>query len=101
MSADGAPERRYVLTRVEAGDYLLPSNDGAALWRLVRYVDGPSRGLADWPRDRQVWGVYRLARPFNGTLRPDEVDDLTAWELIESMLETRREAIDVALRWPA
>jgi hypothetical protein len=32
------------MTRLRRGDYLLPSNDGATLWRLTSYVEGD--GLA-------------------------------------------------------
>jgi len=42
--------RKYVMTRIDKGDYLLPSNDGETLWRIRQYMDGPSWGLLDWPR---------------------------------------------------
>lgn len=92
-------ERRYVLTRLGAGDYLLPSNDGRTLWRIRRYTEGPSTGL-DWPRDREVWGIWRWVHRIEGGgqgqfLDPDDND---SWEFREGMCETRSEAIDAALR---
>lgn len=53
-------ERKYAMTRIATGDYLLPSNDARTIWRIERYTDGPSLGL-DWPR---VWrGVALDGRP--------------------------------------
>lgn len=90
-----AAERKYVLTRIKAGDYLLPSNDGRTIWRLSQYEDGPSHGL-DWPKDRQVWGCWRWV---GGTIRPGiDVEDWSSWEMVASTLATRKEAISEALR---
>jgi hypothetical protein len=96
-----APERKYVFTKLAFGDYLLPSNDGHALWRLRRYWDGPSQGL-DWPRDRAFWGLWRwLGDPHDHvaiTASIENSDDGDRWEIVESLLPSRRAAIEAALR---
>lgn len=92
------PERKYVLTRIAKGDYLLPSNDGRTLWRLRIYEDGPTHGLEDWPRDRTFWGLWKLTSHFDGTLDPDTLDDWGRWEPWDEYLPTRAAAIKSALR---
>ena len=89
-------ERRYALTRLSAGDYLLPSNDGTTLYRLQRYMDGPSCGIMGWPRDRWMWRVFRWCKP----LPCDDIDlgeYFDGWREVSVMHDTRREAIDSAL----
>lgn len=91
-------ERRYALTKVAAGDYLLPSSDARTLWRIRRYVDGPSAGITDWPRDREVWGVWRWL----GEVAPGEFadpDDWDRWEHHAGLCATRADAIAEALAW--
>lgn len=88
-------ERKYALTRLGRGDYLLPSNDGATLWRIRTYVDGPSAGL-DIPRDRTFWSVWKCHGIIGPGMQVDP-DDEEAWEFYEGLLETRREAIGRAL----
>ena len=90
-------ERKYVLTKVAAGDYLLPSNDGQTIFRLRRYEDGPSHGLEDWPRDREFWGVWKwtgLVTRYGPAPDPDQWD----WEFQEGLMDKRGEAIDAAMR---
>lgn len=87
-----ATERKYALTKVNAGDYLLPSNDGQTIWRFRTYEDGPTHGL-DWPRDRTLWGYYRW------TGRGDLVDleDWDHWEGWRDGFDRRIDAINDAL----
>ena len=87
--------RKYVMTRLDTGDYLLPSNDGETIWRLSAYVDGPSQGL-DWPSDRQVWGAWRWVGR-GSPERAEDIDDWNLWELYTGTLPTRQEAIDEAM----
>jgi hypothetical protein len=95
-------ERRYSLTKLGPGDYLLPSNDGETLWRIATYTDGPSFGLDDWPRDRTFWGAWR----YDGRMRwregvddPEALLDCNDWSgPVDTYLATRREAIAGALK---
>ena len=88
-------ERKYALTRIKAGDYLLPSNDEKTLWRIAAYEDGPSHGVEEWPRDEEFWGLWR----FDSSPRAITDDDLdwNRWQMIEGYFSTRREAVDYAL----
>ena len=86
------PDRKYVLTKIARGDYLLPSNSGKTIWRLCTYEDGIEQGL-----DHDlgtVWGVWKWVGG------GDVVDPLDwgRWEMWESSLRTRVEAIEAALR---
>jgi hypothetical protein len=92
-------ERKYAMTKLEAGDYLLPSNDGETIFRIHRYVDGPSFGLLDWPRDKELWGAYRWEPRRKGEM-PETAEDLDDWDLwgtVATTCETRKAAIDAAL----
>lgn len=91
-------ERRYALTKIAPGDYLLPSNDAGTLWRLRRYTDGPTHGLEDWPRDRDLWGLWRYAYSLHA-LEPVDPDDWSVWEMVGDGYETRAEAIRAAMEW--
>lgn len=93
-------ERKYALTKVDKGDYLLPSNDRATLWRIAVYVDGPSSGLTDWPKDKTLWGLWRfIGRPVTDGLTLDLGDlDWGEWECVEQGFATRQDAIDEAIR---
>ncbi len=98
-----AVERKYALTKVATGDYLLPSNDALTIWRLQSYVDGPSHGLDDWPRDRTLWRVLRWTGDLDAipAALARESEDCEAfsrgWQECDDGLATRREAIDRAL----
>jgi hypothetical protein len=94
MSATTEIRRKYALTKIACGDYLLPSNDGQTIWRLCTYEDGPSHGLEEWPRDVTLWGVWKW------TGAGDAVDpgDWGQWDMWEGTLQTRAEAIHAALK---
>jgi hypothetical protein len=93
-----APARKYAMAKVAPGDYLLPSNDGRTLWRLVRHEDGPSHGLADWPRDRDVWALWQRREPVPpAALDVSALDDWDRWVLVSDNLSTRAKAIDDAM----
>ena len=92
-----ATERKYALTRVATGDYLLPSNDLRTLWRIFSYVDGPSFGLDDWPRDKTLWRLMRWTGETNpGSFVDVSLDD-RRWAGVADGFATRREAIEDAL----
>lgn len=71
MQAESTPQRKYALTRIGPGDYLLPSNDGQTIWRIAKYEDGPSHGVEGMDRDRDFWGVWK----WNERGHPHEVED--------------------------
>jgi hypothetical protein len=84
--------RRYVMTRVTAGDYLLPSNDGTVLWRLTRIT---------LHRDPLEDGWY--VRRFNGWLpadgpAPPDLLEPHMWETWDGPYDRRSEAVRAALR---
>ena len=86
-------ERKYQLTKIEAGDYLLPSNDGRTVWRIRRYTDGPSGGLEHWPKDREVWGIWG----WRGATLELTLDE-DKWAYWDGLCDTREEAIQLALK---
>ena len=88
-------ERKYALTKVAAGDYLLPSNDGLTIWRIAKYEDGPSKGL-DIPRDRTFWGVWLWSGVYETAVYVD-TEAWDRWEMCEAGLDSRAEAIQSAL----
>jgi hypothetical protein len=92
-------ERRYALTRVRAGDYLLPSNDGKTIWRIKAYDEDGSAQYQDergWhPILGHFWAVWRYVGRSVERLDPD---DWTDWEQWDSSYRTRAEAVRCALR---
>lgn len=93
-------ERKYQMIRIEAGDYLLPSNSGKSLWRLRRYYEGPETGL-EGIKGTYVWSCSRYS--WMGRDMPNEVDldSLLEWDRwceTQGWLKTRQEAIDEALK---
>lgn len=102
-------ERRYKLTRIAAGDYLLPSNDGRTLLRITSYEDDGSASYVTDRGERRIvgarWNVWR----FSGTMAEAErllIDDPDVlldsewerwWLLVAGTMLTRRAAVDYAL----
>jgi hypothetical protein len=100
------------MVRIAAGDYLLPSNDGETLWRLFQYDEDGS--LVEYPPDdrkhehgRRVrgkfWNLWRYREPLPAfvdefALDEEILDDWERWSLVETLLPTRRAAIESALR---
>lgn len=101
MTADQTTERKYVLTRIGPGDYLLPSNDKLVLWRISKYTDGPASGIEDWPRDREVWGLRRWNTPIVPGKTAIEVDNWDRWEFWAGPFDRRKDAIAEAIKPPA
>ena len=92
-----AVERKYALTRVGSGDYLLPSNDAQTIWRIQNYVDGPSYGLMEWPRDRKLWRVLRWTGVAGVGGYVDTAPECDRWAEATTCLSTRRAAVEWAL----
>lgn len=79
-------ERKYQLTKVTAGDWLLPSNDAQTLWR-IRF-------------DGTWWSLLA----FSGDADFDEFDradihERGKWTFVCGLLHTRTEAINKALSY--
>jgi hypothetical protein len=83
-------ERRYVLTRIAAGDYVVPSNDGRTLWRIYEYDEAPEGA-------GRFWAAARWTRPMPVGEIPEDFLDWDNWETYAGPLRTRAEAIDAAL----
>lgn len=88
-------ERRYAMIKLGSGDYLLPDNDAQTMWRIVRYTDGPSFGLEDWPRDRELWRLLVWTLGFESLA--DRWDEWDLWEAREEGFERRADAVERAL----
>jgi hypothetical protein len=95
MSAS-AVERKYALTKVATGDYLLPSNDATTVWRIASYVDGPSNGL-EIPRDRTFWGLWQWPEPIGPGCCVD-TGSWDRWDMWDGLYDTRAQAIAAALK---
>lgn len=97
------------MTRLGAGDYLLPSNDLTVMWRLHSYNDGRHHGLDVPYEERTFWRACWM--PMDAARQriadrslPDPWDtNGTAWEWREAdwFLPTRQAAIDVAMKHDA
>jgi hypothetical protein len=109
-------ERKWSMIRLDAGDYLLPSNDRRTLWRVMSYTEDGSAMVDDgrggirhltgtWWQiakcrvfDVDVSGgweesIERLPRDL---IDPNMFPDY--WDVWESGLRTRRDAVAAALR---
>ncbi len=90
-------ERKWALTKIKAGDWLLVGNDGKTLWRIATYEEGESHGVEGMP-DKTFWGVWKWPRPVGGALDMDALEDWSGWDMDEGWLKTREAAIQSALR---
>lgn len=87
-----AAERNYVMTKLAAGDWLLPSNDGQTLWR-IRIETEPIGG-----QDVDYWAIWK----WRGSVEPGaymDPDNWDQWEHREGWHKTRRSATETALRF--
>lgn len=91
------PQRKFVLTKLAAGDYLLPSNGGKTLWRINLYVEGPSTGIDEWERDRDVWGLWHWDKAVVPGSFVD-TEDWSRWHFHSGPHMKRAEAIEEALK---
>lgn len=97
-------ERKYTLSRVRAGDYLLPSNDLTTLWRICSYEED---GSAAWQDDAGKWhtvtGTHWQTAKYNrpiptGELLDEDFLDWDRWDWWAMGFRTRAAAIKDALR---
>ena len=89
-------ERNYAMTRLGAGDYLLPSNDATILWRVCRYDEDDAQ--------RQVWGYWRWGGTFADTeqvratiAEAITMGDWSRWTFWAGPYRNRRDAVEAAL----
>jgi hypothetical protein len=85
-------ERTYALMRLKAGDYLLPANDGATIWRISQYDEDGSAGVVG-----RRWMTSRYTGPSATWVTRENIDDANRWECWTYLHRTRSEAIDSAL----
>jgi hypothetical protein len=94
--------RKYQMTRVRRGDYLLPSNDLTTLWRIYSYEeDGSATDGAGRQITGTFWGAAKWHRgmPTEHDIYSEDFleywgDDWIHWA---HGLRTRGEAIEAAL----
>lgn len=79
-------ERKWAMTKLDRGDYLLPSNGKQRLYR-IKFVAGEGWPLWQWPEMIREESVLDI-----------NVDDWSMWECFGSAMETRQEAINDAIR---
>lgn len=86
-------DRKFQMVRVEAGDYLLVSNDTKTLWRIKRVME-----IDEKDRDVPMWEVWRWHRPFSPELAYEvEPDEWGSWSYVSGSFYRRADAIDDAL----
>jgi hypothetical protein len=96
--------RKYQGIRLGAGDYLQASNDGQAVFRIMKRTE------RDWVRDdgspippTTVWDVFRYDGPTHRDrdLRVIEFladpDDWANWTHVDGGYRTKREAVGAAV----
>src|SRR5579884_1881334 len=96
ISASAAETRLYRMTRIEAGDYLLPSNDLQTLWRITAYDEDDPLEERDPPVVRRIWGLSSRPYPKPGE-HVDLADDFSGWEFISYGHRTRNDAVREAM----
>jgi hypothetical protein len=105
-------ERKYQLTRIKAGDYIIPSNDGKLLLRISSYREqgpllemrGPTHGLLHLdPPMRTEWQVHQFDRTVKqlhemyGDDLPDDFLEWDHWDPVDSGYRSRQAAIEDAV----
>lgn len=84
------PERRWSLTKIEPGDYLLPSNHdqgdpALTIYRIAKY---------DESTGRVAWGAWAWSGDLAEYVDTGSWD---RWRMVAGPLDTRQAAIDAAL----
>ena len=87
-----AVERKYQLTRIREGDYIVPSNSGETLWRITKAV-GVEREDEGWHAYRYRLSIADLHARYGDAL-PDEFIDWSEWDHWSGGFRTRRGAIE-------
>lgn len=91
-------ERKYAITKIEAGDYILPSNDAKTLWRIQKLGSvGGSEDNVEWDWSEAGWYVSKYNQYVDQTLQID-VDDWSFWTDWSGPYATRAEAVKDVIR---
>lgn len=93
-------ERKYALTKIKRGDYLLPSNDAKTVWRLATYRDSTLSAVGTTGgrlNERDWWGVWKWTGPLDAVDIGDAAWDNGQWQSWDTLLETQAQAIESAL----
>lgn len=98
-------ERKYALTKLQAGDWLCPSNDRRYIWRFFQYPDGSKYGLCDHDgksvdfEKKYFWEAARVTIEKYGEMLDNGVDpeDYAYWDTVQTGLPSRGAAIEVML----
>ncbi len=106
-------KRKFKLTRIGAGDYLLFDNEGRDLWRVCTYEEDGSATYEDTKgRERAVTGTFWQTQKYTGRLVRDEhgvvadtpggsaidLDNFDLWQTWIRANRSRHSAIQAVLR---
>lgn len=90
---NAATARRYLMIRLDKGDYLLPSNDAQILWRIAKYVeDDGSEWWGLWRWDGGMPTVDQIAAALDEGMWTDR------WEFWEGGYRTRSDAVEAVVK---
>lgn len=86
-------ERVYVATRIEAGLYLQPSNDGQSIFVVASYEDGRANGMERGPWLATYWSW--------GPITIEEIDEAQHMgNMLEALAFLREKATGYATSYP-
>jgi len=79
------------MTKVQAGDWVCPNNDGSLIWRFTRYEEDGSLAEED---GTPIKGVFWAASYIRAEAWSEEtLDDWSLWTAWRELLPTRDAAI--------
>jgi hypothetical protein len=82
--------RHYKLTRLRAGEYLVPSNDAQTLWRISSYEeDGSASSTDSEGREHVLRGMFWQTWKWNGTIEQAQALAERAVEEFEFLYDER------------
>lgn len=100
---DQPSERRYQMTRVGKGDWLLPSNDRQTLWRIHTYDEDGSAEYQDETGWHKIVGTFWATAKYNGDIPddrplPEDFLEWHRWTPWAGPFSTRGDAIKDVIR---
>ena len=88
-------KRKYALSRIKAGDYLLPSNDRKTIWRIAQYEEDGNAQYNDGTKlIGRFWGAWKYIGRDSDTINLQEWSD---FNMLGSLFRSRTEAIKFAM----